>query len=133
MEGAVEVVARGPEGLGFFLKVHPSGRLFRVAPSRDPRQPRYWCLVVYRVTPGGGPYPDERAGSGWGGTRREELPATLAAIRADVGAWLARDECRELRHWLLAADPDAPRPTGSGDGRAQTASLEPLAGRVAPG
>jgi len=90
---------------GFTLTVRAGGRQYRVAPARDPRQPRFWCLVVYRCAPGGLATAGERPWIGARGMTRDELPAALAAIRGDVDGWLAREECRELREWLLAPDP----------------------------
>ena len=102
-DDAVDVIEpRIAEGIGFFLKARANGRTYRVAPARDPRQPRFWCILVYRCSSAGVADPDERPWIGPGGMTREELPAALAAIRADVGAWLAQEPCRELREWLLS-------------------------------
>ena len=112
-ESGVDIVeSRDHEGLGFLLKARPSGRLFRVRPARDPVQPRFWCVLVFRCSPGGAPDPDERPWVGAGGMTRDEIPAKLATIRADVGAWLAEPQCHELRDWILAHEP-APAPPGA--------------------
>lgn len=104
----VEVVeSRGPEGFGFFVKARSSGQVYRISPARDPRQPRFWCLLVTRCSSAGVADPAERPWLGAGGMTREELPEALAAIRADVGRWLAQDACRELRDWVLSAPPRA--------------------------
>jgi len=111
MDETIDLVdPRSPDGLGFLLKARATGRLYRIMPARDPRQPRFWCFMVYRCTPAGVVNPAERPWLGEGGMTREELPAALAAIRADVDAWLAPEQCRELRSWLLATDPESADP-----------------------
>lgn len=106
MDDAFDIVeSREPGGIGFVLKARASGRRYRVAPARDPRQPRFWCILVYRCSPGGLADPGERPWLGAGGMTREELPEALAAIRADIDAWLAKTDCVELRDWLLDATP----------------------------
>lgn len=111
MDGAVDLVApRTPDGLGFLLKARATDRLFRIMPARDPRQPRFWCFTVYRCTPAGVVNPAERPWIGAGGMTREELPAALAAIQADVDAWLQQEQCHELRSWLLANDTETADP-----------------------
>lgn len=110
-DDAFEVVeSRGPEGFGFFVKVRASGQVYRVAPARDPDQPRFWCLLVTRCSAAGVADPGERPWLGAGGMTREELPTTLAAIRDDVGSWLDQASCKELRRWLLSALPVPPPP-----------------------
>ena len=105
----VEVVGSStPEGVGFLIKASASGCLFRVAPVRDPRQPRFWSVRVHRCTRAGVADPREMPWMGPGGMTREELPEAFAAIRADVGAWLAQPDCRQLRSWLLSQVPDPP-------------------------
>ena len=114
MDDAIDLIEpRSPDGLGFLLKARATGRLYRLMPARDPRQPRFWCFTVYRCTSAGVVNPTERPWLGAGGMTREELPVALAAIHEDVGAWLAKEECHELRTWLLASDAasaDPPRP-----------------------
>ena len=135
-ESGVDIVeSRDHEGLGFLLKARPSGRLFRVRPARDPRQPRFWCVLVFRCSPGGAPDPDERPWIGPGGMTRDELPAALATIRADIGAWLAEAQCGELRDWLLTQEPApaplaAPAPLRPDVPRGRAASREPAAAPV---
>jgi hypothetical protein len=99
-DAAFEVVAT--EGIGFQLKERASQRLYRIAAARDPGQPRLWCVLVYRCGPGGVPDAAERPWLGTAGMAREDVATTLAGMRADIDAWLARDECGELRAWLLA-------------------------------
>lgn len=103
----VEVVAeRTADAYAFTLRAAGNGLAYRVAPERDPSQPRFWCVVVYRCLPGG--LPDANAGIwvGPGGLRREDLKETLGAIRADPAGWLAEPARDELRAWMLA--PAAP-------------------------
>lgn len=130
MDDAIEVVeSRGPEGFGFFVKVQSSGQVYRVSPARDPRQPRFWCLLVTRCSAAGVADPGERPWLGAGGMTREELPTTLATIRENVGGWLAQDACQELRSWLLSAVPVPPPPSLAGR---RTAGREQPSAVVAP-
>jgi hypothetical protein len=104
--GEIEVVEeRDTAAYGFTVKAHSNGLLHRVLPARDPRQPRFWCVVVFRCSPGGVPDASEPPWVGPGGLRREELKETMGAIRADPSAWLAEAAHRTLRDWML--DPDA--------------------------
>jgi len=73
----------------------------RVEPARDPAQPRFWCLRVYRCTRAGVADGLERPWLGGGGMTRDERPAALRAIRDDVDAWLAAADRQPLRRWLL--------------------------------
>ena len=101
----VEVIeSPRPDAFSFLLRARVTGRLYRVTPTRDPHQPRFWCVMVYRCTPGGLGDPSEQPWIGPGGMRREELPDAMEAIRADVGAWLAAADRRDLRRWLLTKD-----------------------------
>ncbi len=97
-----------PQGLGFHLKARADGRLYRVVPARDPAQPRFWCVLIYRCRPGGLADAGERPWFGAGGLSREELPEAFAAMRTDVNAWLAQDSCLALRTWLTAVDVPPP-------------------------
>lgn len=100
---ALTVVGDGPAGsYAFTLKVVDDGRTYRVTPHRDPDQPRFWCVVVFRCTPAGVP---DGADPWWiaaSGLSREELGGTLAAIRNDPAAWLAEPARAGLRVRLLA-------------------------------
>jgi hypothetical protein len=110
-DDGVEIIeTRHPGPHAFLLKARGSGQFYQVAPARDPQQPRFWCVVVYRCSPGGLADTTERPWVGPGGITRENLPLAMAEIRADVGAWLAEEPCRELRSWLLA--PAAAPPSG---------------------
>ena len=126
MDDIVEVVeSRTPDGLAVLLRTRPSGRHFRVAPTRDPRQPRFWCLLVFRCSSAGVPHPNELPWAGGWGTRWEDLASSLGAIRADVDAWLAQEQCAGLRDWLLTPDAE-PSPvlvaTGIQPARARSGS-----------
>ena len=106
----VEVVAEPREAAayGFTVRARANGLLHRVAPMRDPRQPRFWCVVVLRLSATGLADDAERPWVGSGGLRREQLKEVLGAIRADPSAWLAEPAHRALRAWML--DPDATPP-----------------------
>ncbi len=138
MESGVDIVeSRDHEGLGFLLKARPSGCLFRVRPARDPIQPRFWCVLVFRCSPGGAPDPNERPWVGAGGMTRDELPAALATIRADIGGWLAQPQCRELYDWVLTQEPApaltaTPAPLRPDVPRGRAASRETAAESVPP-
>jgi len=122
MDDAVDVVGSNtPEGVGFLIKARESGCLFRIAPARDPRQPRFWCVRVHRCTRAGVADPREMPWMGPGGMSREELPEAFATIRADIGAWLGQQQCRDLRRWLLAQVPDPPAIPLSGTDRGRAA------------
>ena len=134
MDGTVDVVeSRDPEGLGLLLKARATGRLYRVRPARDPRQPRFWCILVYRCQPGGMADPGERPWVGAGGMSRDELPEVFRAIRADVNAWLAQEQCLELRRWLLTpGSPAAPLRSGAGADRVSPAPQRAAFDAAAP-
>jgi hypothetical protein len=100
---AIAVVAEhDPGAYGFTMKTPANGLLHRVLPLRDPDQPRLWCVVVVRCSPGGLPDRSEGAWIGARGLRRDELAETLGAIRSDLAAWLAADAQARLREWVLA-------------------------------
>ena len=99
----IEVVADGPvDAYGFTLKCTASGQLHRVLPARDPRQPRFWCVMVFRCTAGGLAEIAERPWVDAGGLRREDLREVMQAIRTDPAAWLAQAENAQVRRWMLA-------------------------------
>jgi hypothetical protein len=105
-----EIVERHqPGAYGFSVRVAATGRLYRITPARDPQEPRFWCVVVYRCTPSGLPDAGERPWLGSAGLRREDLAGVMTAIREDVGGWLAAIPSPALSQWFLAAaDPIAP-------------------------
>ena len=106
----VEVVEeRNADAYGFTVKVMANGLLHRILPVRDPHQPRFWCVVVFRCSPGGIPDASEQPWVGLGGLRREELKETMSAIRANPSSWLAETAHGQLRDWMLAPGP-APAP-----------------------
>jgi hypothetical protein len=102
----IVVNSRGGDGLGISFKVEGSGRVFRLEPTRDPNQPRFWCFRIYRCTSTGVVSQDERSWWGPGGMTRPELPAAVQAIRTDPDAWLANEALAELREWILGTDED---------------------------
>ena len=125
------VEARQPGSFAFMLKVRATRRLYRVAPTRDPRQPRLWCVMVYRCLPSGLGDASELPWVGAGGMSREDLSAAMGTIRADVAAWLAQEPCAGLRRWLLTPDPSTPpavAPPGGPSTRARSPAREPGVG-----
>jgi hypothetical protein len=104
----VIVSSRGGDGLGVSFKVAGSGRVFRLEPTRDPSQPRFWCFRIYRCTSAGVVAQDERSWWGPGGMSRADLPAAVQAIRTDLNGWLADEAFAELRDWILGADDETP-------------------------
>jgi hypothetical protein len=100
---------RVPQGFGLYLKDRASGRLFRVAPVRDPAQPRLWCLRIETCT-ASGVVPLGSVGClATPGVAWDDALAAIEAIRTDAGAWLAGEERRALRGWLRdrATEPPA--------------------------
>lgn len=100
---------RVPEGLALYLKANPSNWFFRVAPVRDPAQPRFWCLFVEQCSRIGSLDDVYERFVGPRGMSRQELIDTLNAIRAAPERWLSYAENRELSSWLHDAC-GAPRP-----------------------
>ena len=91
---------RGNGGLGVFLRVGDDQRLYRVAPVRDPNQPRFWCLAAFECSSCGIPVSGSAIWAGWWGSSQMELPGLLDAIKEDTGAWLAKEQCADLRSIL---------------------------------
>ncbi|HEU5432487.1 MAG TPA: hypothetical protein VFU81_12535, partial [Thermomicrobiales bacterium] len=117
---AFEIVEPHQAGAyGFVVRVQATGRLYRITPTRDPREPRFWCVVVYRCTASGLPDGAERPWIGGAGMRREDLRDAMAAIRGDVGGWLTAAASPEFRTWFLAPAESLP---GAGPGHAKTHS-----------
>jgi hypothetical protein len=107
---AFEVVPeRDAHVSGFTIKTAANPFLHRVTPLRDPSQPRFWCVVVFRCAAGGLPDKSELPWISKRQLRREELAEVMQAIRADPAAWLAEDGNAELREWILAPS-DATEP-----------------------
>ena len=105
----VEIIEpRTAGGLGVFLRIGGEARLTRVAPVRDPRQPRFWCLAAFECSSCGIPVSGDAIWAGFWGSPQTGLADILASIRKDAAAWLAREECHELRTLLLR--PRAPLP-----------------------
>lgn len=128
----VQVVElRGSGGLGVFLRVNDDQRLFRVAPVRDPNQPRFWCLAAFECSSCGIPVSGTAIWAGWWGSSHGELPDILDTIKADAADWLLEEQCKDLRRLLMQPRPPltipAPRPSnrdGSAAQRSGTAVAE---------
>ena len=88
---------RGNGGLGVFLRVGDDQRLYRVAPVRDPNQPRFWCLAAFECSSCGIPVSGSAIWAGWWGSSQIELPGLLNAIKEDTDGWLANEQCAKLR------------------------------------
>jgi hypothetical protein len=106
-DGEIEVVApRAPEGLSLVLKPYHGARLYKIVPVRDPNQPRFWCLIVLRCNRSGAVEENEEPWIVSSGLSRDQLPSTLTDIQTNLGEWLAHDDRRALRAWLLERLPD---------------------------
>ncbi|MDF3038668.1 MAG: hypothetical protein K0Q71_1374 [Thermomicrobiales bacterium] len=121
---------RGAGGLGLFLRVGEDQRLYRVAPVRDPNQPRFWCLAAFECSSCGIPVTGTAIWAGAWGSAHHELSGLLDAIKEDANGWLAEDECTPLRKLMM--QPRAPltlpmaRVQGrGGDNRAAAAHVNP--------
>lgn len=118
---AIEILpAKGASKLTIDLKVTATGALFRIAPVRDPQEPRFWCVAVRKCVTGGmvdasEPTWVDRPGHPWA-----ELGGMIDAIRDDVCGWLDTTDRRALRVWLLTAAPTPP-----------TLTITPAAGNAA--
>jgi hypothetical protein len=121
------VEPRTPEGLVLYLRARESQRLFRVAPVRDPDQPRLWCFRVdwcARPGPIGGAGDRAELCVAARGMTREQLMEALQLLRESPEAWLGESRQRDLRRWLQAksvAPVDGPQGTPA-DGRERTAT-----------
>ena len=112
MEGKqVHVIElRGAGGLGLFLRVGDEQRLFRLAPVRDPKQPRFWCLAAFECSSCGIPVTGTAVWAGAWGSARHDLTEILEAIKDDAEAWLAATERAALRTLLMQVRPPLPLP-----------------------
>jgi hypothetical protein len=120
-EMRVEVVElRGSGGLGVFLRVGSDQRLYRVAPVRDPQQPRFWCLAAFECSSCGIPVSGSAIWAGAWGSSQQDLPGLLDTIRADAGAWLAGEQCTGLREKVLTRRPPLPIPPARASRRVRT-------------
>jgi hypothetical protein len=125
----ITVVAHDRGAYDFTMKSTATGALHRVLPLRDPEQPRFWCVVVVRCEPNGLLDPSVPPWIGRRGLHREELGETMAAIRADLPAWLAQPAQAQLQASILASGGEpvgtraASEPPGPG-------SAGPLAARA---
>jgi hypothetical protein len=106
------VVDRHPTAFDFIVRAHGNGRLYRILPTRDPQQRRFWCVVFFRCSPAGIPDEDGQVWIGPRGLERDALKETLGVIRADPSSWLAASGHQALRNWML--DPaESPAPVKS--------------------
>jgi hypothetical protein len=110
------LTSRGGDGLGLSFKVEGSGRVFRLEPTRDPRQPRFWCFCIHRCTSAGMILQTERSWWGPGG------------IRADPNKWLADEELSDLRDWIMEAGEEPIAPSAEALRRAR-ATRSPMPSR----
>lgn len=120
---AVEL--RGHSGLGVYLRVGDEPRLYRLAPVRDPNQPRFWCLAAFECTSCGTPVSGSALWAGCWGSSQGDLSGLLATIKTDAERWLQEKEGNGLSKLLLQPRPPltlplarVPRaePDASGDG-----------------
>ena len=107
----VEVVElRGNGGLGVFLRAGDDQRLFRVAPVRDPNQPRFWCLAVFACSACGIPESGTAIWAGAWGSSQGDLTGLLDEIKADATAWVTAEHRGALRAKLMQPRPPQPLP-----------------------
>ena len=115
---SVQVIElRGAGGLGLFLRVGEDQRLYRVAPVRDPNQPRFWCLAAFECSSCGIPVTGTAIWAGAWGSAHHELSGLLDAIKEDANAWLAADECMPLRTLLMQPRAPLALPVARAQGR----------------
>jgi hypothetical protein len=96
---------RGNGGLGVFLRVEDEQRLYRLAPVRDPNQPRFWCLAAFECSSCGIPVTGSAIWAGWWGSSQGDLSGLLETIKTDVERWLLAEQCEGLRALLLQPRP----------------------------
>lgn len=111
---AIEVASKAEGRYIIDLTVRATGTHFRIAPARDPRQPRLWCIGVRQRTPGG---VEDQTGMTWierPGRTWAELIAVLEPLRSEVLDWLAKPDRAALCRWMLTAPPLAPISTFPG-------------------
>lgn len=107
LASGLEVLATSDGKYTFDVKVLATGAKFRVSPTRDPQQPRFWCISVRQCSSVAMPDPAsplwiDRPGIPWA-----DMPDTIEAVRTDVASWLIVPERRALCHWLMTAAPAA--------------------------
>ncbi len=92
-------------GLCLYFHTGDKRRLYRLAPVRDPRQPRLWGFAVYPCLQSG---QADLAGAIWcgeWGAARTDIETVLAGVREDADGWLNGDERADLREALRTAPP----------------------------
>jgi hypothetical protein len=104
------VTERHPTAYGFTVRARANGRLHRIMPMRDPQQPRFWCVVIFRCSSAGIPDMDGKVWIGPRGLQRDELKETLGTIRDDPAGWLAESARHDLRAWMVDPSATAPSP-----------------------
>lgn len=122
------VVPRGAGALELFLRVGGDPGLYRVLPTRDPEQPRFWCLAVIACAPSGTPESADALWAGAWGMVWADVPLTLTAIRDDAMAWLAAPEQRDLKARLRERRAAALQVAAALE--AETVTVPPRPGRV---
>lgn len=106
---AIEVLpAKSAGKLSIDLKVTTTGALFRIAPARDPQEPRLWCISVRKCVTGGMVDASEPTWIDRPGHPLADLAGMIDSIRDDVVGWLATTDRRQLCTWLLTAKPTPP-------------------------
>jgi hypothetical protein len=121
----VQVVElRGSGGLGVFLRINDDQRLYRVAPVRDPNQPRFWCLAAFECSSCGIPVTGTAIWAGAWGSAHHELSGLVEAIKEDANAWLAAEQCAALRELLRRPRTPLPLPVARAARRGPDAAAE---------
>ena len=106
---AIEVLpAKGAGKLSIDLRVTATGSLFRIAPARDPHEPRLWCIAVRKCVTGGMVDASEPTWFDRPGQPRADLAEMIETVRDDVYGWLTTTDRRPLYTWLLSALPTPP-------------------------
>jgi hypothetical protein len=96
--------SKQPGYLGIMFKRRDTGQLFRLRPIRCPSQPRFWCFEVCRCLHHDEVDPRELPWISSEPLRREDLPAALESVRADIDGWLAEPGQRSMRNWILGEE-----------------------------
>lgn len=105
----IEVLpAKGAGKLAIDLRVIATGSLFRIAPVRDPHEPRLWCIAVRKCVTGGMVDASEPTWFDRPGRPRADLADMIETIRGDVFGWLTTSDRRPLYNWLASALPTPP-------------------------
>lgn len=95
-------------GLALVFRITGDRRLFRLAPLRDPREPRFWGLAVYPCLESGLQEPGPPIWAGCWGSPRNDLKVVLDNVQDNIDRWMSGDQCHGLRTVLSALPPAAP-------------------------